>query len=83
MLCDLPGLLHRSSFLVDTLPSNQVCWPLVAIHSDVFAALWAQDVVTLGKEAPPHQGHRALLAVEAVVVPLPLLKGDVLTATET
>lgn len=45
---------------------------------DVFAALWAQDVITLSQEATTHQGHRALLTVEAVIVPLALLKGNVL-----
>lgn len=50
---------------------------------DVLAALWAQDVVTFGEEAAPHQGHGALLAVEAVIVPLALLEGNVLAAPET
>ena len=52
-------------------------------QSDIFAALRAQDVVALGEEAPPHQGHGALLTVEAVVVPLALLEGDVLAASQT
>lgn len=50
---------------------------------DVFAALWAQDVVAFGEKATANQGHGALLTVEAVIVPLALLKGDVLAATKT
>lgn len=49
---------------------------------DVFAALWAQDVIPLSQEATPHQGHGALLTVEAVVVPLALLEGNVLAPSE-
>lgn len=41
---------------------------------DVLAALWAQDVVAFGQKATADQGHGALLAVEAVIVPLALLK---------
>lgn len=51
--------------------------------SDVFPAVGAQDVVPLCEEASAHQGQGALLAVEAVIVPLPLLKGDVLGAAES
>jgi len=49
---------------------------------DVLAALWAQDVVALGEEATADQRHGALLTIEAVVVPLTLLKGNVLAASE-
>lgn len=49
---------------------------------DVFAALGAQDVITLGQEATTNQRYGALLTVEAVVVPLALLKGNVLAAAE-
>ena len=51
--------------------------------SDIFDALGTQDVVAGRQEAPPHQGHGALLAVEAVVVPLTLLKRDVLAPSQT
>lgn len=49
---------------------------------DVLATLWAEDVVTLGEETTANQGHRALLTVEAVIVPLALLKRNVLAASE-
>lgn len=51
--------------------------------SDVLPAVRAQDVVPLREEASPHQRQRALLAVKAVVVPLPLLEGDVLSAAQS
>lgn len=50
--------------------------------SDVFPTVRAQDVVPLGEEASPHQGQGALLTVEAVVMPLPFFKGDVLRASQ-
>lgn len=53
------------------------------IELDVLATLWAQDIITLGEEATPDQGHGALLTVEAVIVPLALLKGNVLAASKT
>jgi len=49
---------------------------------DVLAALGAQDVITFSEEATANQGHGALLAVEAVVVPLALLKRNVLAASK-
>lgn len=51
--------------------------------SDVFATVRTQDVLFAGEEASSHQRHTALLTVEAVVVPLTLLKRDVLTASQT
>lgn len=48
----------------------------------VLAALWAEDVVTLSEETTANQGNGALLTVEAVIVPLALLKGNVLAASE-
>jgi len=64
----------------------------VAVQSDIFAipqaildflaALGAEDVVTFSEEATANQGHGALLAVEAVVVPLALLERNVLAASE-
>lgn len=50
--------------------------------SDVLPAFRAEDVVALGEEATTDQGHGAGLAVETVVVPLALLKGDVLAASK-
>ena len=52
-------------------------------RSDVLPAVGAQDVIPLREEASPHQRQRALLAVEAVVMPLPLLEGDVLGAAQS
>lgn len=52
-------------------------------HSQVFAAVGTQDVVFTCQETSTDQGHAALFAVEAVVVPLALLKRDVLAASET
>lgn len=51
--------------------------------SELFATVGTQDVVLGREEAAAHQGHAAALAVEAVVVPLALLKGDVLAAPQT
>lgn len=53
------------------------------VSSHVPPTVRAQDVIFTGEEAPSHQGYAALFAVEAVVVPLTLLEGDVLTATQT
>lgn len=53
------------------------------LRSDVFATVRTQDVVSLSQKATTHQGHSALCAVEAVVVPLTLLEGDILAATQT
>lgn len=50
---------------------------------DVLAALWAQDVITFSQKAAADQGHGALFAVEAVVVPLALLKGNILAASQS
>lgn len=52
-------------------------------HSDVFAAVGAEDVVFRCQETSADQGHAALFAVEAVVVPLALLERDVLAASKT
>lgn len=54
-----------------------------AMLSDVFATLGTQDVISLGEETSAHQRHRALLAVETVVVPLAFLKGDVLASSKS
>lgn len=49
----------------------------------VLATLGAQDIVAFSQEAATDQGDGALLTVEAVIVPLALLKGNVLAASET
>lgn len=53
------------------------------LTSDVFPAVRAQDVIPFCEEAAAHQREGALLAVKAVVMPLPFLKGDVLCATKS
>lgn len=50
---------------------------------DVLATLRTQYIITFSQEATANQGHGALLAVEAVVVPLALLEGNVLAATKS
>lgn len=50
---------------------------------DIFAAVGAQDVIFACQETSADQRHTAPLAVEAVVVPLALLKRDVFAAAET
>lgn len=47
------------------------------------ATVGAEDVVVGGQEASADQGHAAAFAVEALIVPLALLKRDVLAAAET
>lgn len=53
------------------------------VCSELLDAVGAEDVVFARQETSTHQRHAALFAVEAVVVPLPLLKRDVLAASET
>lgn len=71
------GLVRRSQLVLSG--GRATLWS----QSDVFAAVGAQDVIFGRQEAAAHQGHAALLAVEAVVVPLALLERDVLAASET
>lgn len=72
-----------SIYYLASLPSSLSGHPVgVRVILDVFAALRAQDVVAFGEEAAADQGHGALLAVEAVVVPLALLEGNVLAASK-
>lgn len=52
-------------------------------HSEVFAAVGAEDVVFARQETTADKRLGAPLAVEAVGVPLALLKGDVLASPET
>lgn len=54
-------------------------WPK---SSEVFATVGAVDVFLGRQEASADQRRSALFAVEAVVVPLALLKGDVLAAPQ-
>lgn len=51
--------------------------------SDFFATVGTEDIVLGCQETSANQGHAATFAVEAVVVPLTLLKRDVLAAPET
>lgn len=51
--------------------------------SQVAAAVTAQDLVVVGDEALPHQRGAAARAVEAVVVPVTVLEGDVFATTKT
>lgn len=51
--------------------------------SDVLSTVRTEDVISLCKEAPSHQGQGALLTVKAIVVPLAFLERDVLCATQT
>lgn len=51
--------------------------------SDFFATVGTEDIVLGCQETSANQGHTAAFAVEAVVVPLTLLKRDVLAAPET
>lgn len=53
------------------------------VKLDVLAALWAQDVVAFSQKAAANQGDGALFAVEAVIVPLALLKGNILAASKS
>lgn len=56
------------------------CCPQIKL--DVLSTLRTQDVVTFSEEATPNQGYRALLAVEAIIVPLALLKRNILATTQ-
>lgn len=56
--------------------------PGVIVELLLAPTVGAQDVVTLGEEAPPHQRHRALHTRETLAVPLALLKGDVLSSSQ-
>lgn len=55
----------------------------LGVKLDVLAALWAQDVIAFGQKAAANQGDGALFAVEAVIVPLALLKGNILAAAKS
>ena len=63
-----------------------ICSHLLArlwVDLDVFAALWAQDVIAFSQKATTNKGDGALFAVEAVIVPLALLKGNILAASKS
>lgn len=73
-------------WLVVLFDSMFICLHLSArlwVKLDVLAALWAQDVIAFGQKAAANQGDGALFAVEAVIVPLALLKGYILAASES
>lgn len=55
----------------------------VAGPSDIFTAVGTVDVIFECQETSTNQRHVALFAVEAVIVPLAILKRDVLAASET
>lgn len=84
---------YKHVVIVWCFTSVRVVPPSYVIYSNLFqylsgqlhvlATLRAQDVITLSQEATANQRDGALLAVEAVVVPLALLKGNVLAASET
>lgn len=81
MLCIVVFIGSLPFLYRDTVSQSDVSvTPLTKL--DVFAALGAQDIITFGQEATTNQRYRALLTVEAVVVPLALLKGNVLAASE-
>lgn len=73
---DRQGEARRGSATLDKLFSR------LGNGSEVFDAVGAEDVVFACLEASTHQRHAASFAVEAVVVPLTLLEGDVLAASE-
>lgn len=50
--------------------------------SELFATVGTEDILLRCQEPSAHQGHAAAFAVEAVVVPLAVLKRDVLAAPE-
>lgn len=77
MLCGIVVLLSHSMFIRSHLLAG--CW----VKLDVLAALWAQDVIAFSQKATADQGHGALFAVEAVVVPLALLEGNILAASQS
>lgn len=66
-----------------SLPSLALTLPPGTQLLDVFATLGTHDLIAGRQKAPSHQGDGALLAVEAVVVPLTVFKRDVLAATQT
>lgn len=74
-------IVSLSSFYHNmVIQSNVSVFPQTEL--DVFATLRAQDIIAFSEEATANQGHRALLTVEAVIVPLALLKGNVLAASK-
>lgn len=60
-------------------------WLLYAVAgpSDIFTAVGTVDIIFECQETSTDQRRVALFAVEAVIVPLAILKGDVLAASET
>lgn len=80
MLCALIVFIISLSFICYNIQSDVSVVPQTEL--DVLAALWAQDIITFSEEATANQGHGALLAVEAVIVPLALLKGNILASSK-
>lgn len=77
MLYWLAVVLSHSMFIRSNLSAG--LWETL----DVLAALWAEDVVTFSQKTAADQGHGALFAVEAVIVPLALLEGNILAASKS
>lgn len=82
MLCALIVFIVSLSFLYHNIVIQSDVSVVLQTELDVLAALRAQDIITLSEEATANQGHGALLTVEAVIVPLALLKGNVLAASK-
>lgn len=83
MLCCVLGVFiaSLSSLYCNIILQSDVS-AVLPPELDVLAALRAEDVIPFGEEATANQGHGALLTVEAVIVPLALLKGNVLAASK-
>lgn len=83
MLCCVLGVFiaSLSSLYCNIILQSDVS-AVLPTELDVLAALRAEDVIPFGEEATANQGHGALLTVEAVIVPLALLKGNVLAASK-
>lgn len=58
--------------MMDTMQQLGEPWP--RDHSDVFATFGAEDVIFACQETSSNQGNAAMFAVEAVIVPLALIK---------
>lgn len=81
MLCS--DSIVSLSFLYQVMVNQSDVSVVPRSELDVLAALWAQDIIAFSEEATANQGHGALLTVEAVIVPLALLKGNVFAASKT
>ena len=65
-------------------PLNDAMLAAPELHFlELFATIGTEDVVLGCQEPSADQGYVAAFAVEAVIVPLALLKGNVLAAAKT